>query len=70
MNQFIVGDRVKIVDKRPSGYTAKQWDLYAGLTGVVEQRVPHAKVAFPVLVRIDDGRGIWFSDKELERETV
>lgn len=69
MERFDAGDRVKIVDKRPSGYTAKQWELYAGLTGVVEQRVAHAKVAFPVLVRISDGRGIWFSDKELEMRT-
>jgi hypothetical protein len=70
VNQFNIGDRVKIVDKRPSGYTAKQWELYAGLHGVVDQRSPGIKVAFPVLVLIDDGRRIWFSDKELTAEQM
>ena len=70
MTEFSEGDRVMVVEAKPGGYSKDYWSRYAGLPGVVDHRSKHPRVAFPVLVLLDDGRKIWFSDKELQMETT
>jgi len=67
---FEVDDLVRVVDERPAGYSKKEWLLYAGHLGRVIDFARHRfRHDCPILVLLEDGRQIWFTDQELMLRT-
>lgn len=63
---WVVGQRVRVTPDRPKGYSIKEWSLYADHRGAVARLAQHRmKNDAPILVQLDDGRRIWFSEDEI-----